>query len=60
MQAEPENSFLKYAVTQFRVSMYMDSRTAQISVALMQLYSSSGIMLPMLTWAKLTSNHKAI
>ena len=60
-RAEPENSFLKYAVTQFRFSMCMDSRKAQILAALIQLYSGNtyGSMLPMLTWAKLTSKHKA-
>ena len=40
--------------------MYMDSRKIRISTALIQVYSGSGIMLPMLTWAKLTSNHTAI
>ena len=54
MQAELVNSFLKCAVTQFRVSVYLDSRKVQISAALIQLYSSNGIMLPMLIWAKLT------
>ena len=59
-QAELENSFWKYAVTQLRASMHVHSRKAQISAALIQLYSSSGIMLLMLTWATLTSNHRAI
>ena len=60
MQAEQENSFSKYNVTQFRASMYLNSRKAQISAALIHIYSSSGIILPMLTCATLTSNHKAI
>ena len=47
-QAEQVNSFLKCAVTQVRASMHMDSRKAQISAALIQSYSSSGIMLPIL------------
>ena len=51
---------MKYAVNQFRASMYMDSKMAQTSVALLQLYSGSGIMLLMLTWATRTSNHKAV
>ena len=59
-QAEQVNSFLKCAVTQLRASMYMDSRKVRISAALIQVYSGSGILLPMPTWAKLTSNHKAI
>ena len=45
-QAEEGN---RYAVTQLRASMYMDSRKAQISAALIQLYSGSGTMLPMRT-----------
>ena len=60
MQAEPDNSVLKCVVSQVRASMHMDSRKAQISAALIQPYSGNGIMLPMLTWATLTSNYTAI
>ena len=56
MQAEPENSFLKI---QLRASLHMDSRNAQTSAALIQFYSGHEIMLPILTWAPLTSNHTA-
>ena len=59
MQAEPENSFLKYAVIQLKASMPMDRKKAHILAALIQLYSGNGIMLLMVTWATLTSNHTA-
>ena len=54
MQAEPENSFLKYAVIQLKASMPMDRKKAHILAALIQLYSGNGIMLLMVTWATLT------
>ena len=47
------------AVARLSVNMHMHSRRVQISASLIQRYSSSGIMLPMLSWATLSSNHKA-
>lgn len=63
MQEEQVNSFLKCSVTQFRASMYMNSRKVQISAPLIQLYSGNGIMPQMLTWATvemrgISSNNK--
>ena len=56
MQARHRSNILKCAVTSIRISKPVHSRGAQISAAFVQLYSSSGIMLPMLTWAPLTSH----
>ena len=60
MQAECSVNFLLFAITQIRVSLKTDIRKAPISVLLVQPYSSSGTMLPMLTWATSSSNHKAL
>ena len=58
MQAEYKTSNLRCGVTPIRASMQVCSRTAQTSAALIQLFSSNGTMLPMLTLTPLTSRQR--
>ena len=59
MQAECSVTFLLFVITHARVSLKTEIRKAPISVLLVQLYSS-GIVLPMLTWATSASNQKVL
>ena len=56
MQAQSKTSMLRCAVTPTRASMQVFSRKGQQSAVLIQLFSSNGTMLPMLTWGPLTSD----
>ena len=58
MQAKCQTSVLTCVVAPIKTRRQVYSRKAQTSTDLLQLFSSNGTMLPMLTWAPLTSHQR--